>query len=138
MWDGDAISGPVPTLYADNVELAKKAIVADPAKAHQVLKYVKNNQRYFFDKRKNFFTYPTVRFIVLNLTQDLLRLMGKFLINENVLARGACNVVDSPREGEVIQPFKKGSFNKNCITGPSSSGSNKRPRLEASPSETGV
>ena len=38
MWDGDAISGPVPTLYADNVELAKKAIVADPAKAHQVHK----------------------------------------------------------------------------------------------------
>ncbi len=38
MWDGDAISGPVPTLYADNVELAKKAIVADPAKAHQVYK----------------------------------------------------------------------------------------------------
>ncbi len=36
MWDGDAISGPVPTLYADNVEHAKKAIVADPAKAHQV------------------------------------------------------------------------------------------------------
>jgi hypothetical protein len=38
MWDGDAISGPVPTLYADNIELAKKAIVADPAKAHQVYK----------------------------------------------------------------------------------------------------
>jgi hypothetical protein len=37
MWDGDAISRPVPTLYADNVELAKKAIVADPAKAHHVL-----------------------------------------------------------------------------------------------------
>jgi hypothetical protein len=55
-----------------------------------------------------------------------------------VPARGACNVVDSPREGEVIQPFKKGSFNKNCIPGPSSSGSNKRPRLEAGPSETGV
>jgi hypothetical protein len=36
MWDGDAISGPVPTLYADNVELAKKAIVADSA--HQVYK----------------------------------------------------------------------------------------------------
>jgi hypothetical protein len=74
----------------------------------------------------------------LNTTQDLLRLMGKFLIHENVPARGACNVVDNPREGEVIQPFKKGSFNKNCIPGPSSSGSNKRPRLEASPSETGV
>jgi hypothetical protein len=64
--------------------------------------------------------------------------MGKFLIHENVPARGACNVVDNPREGEVIQPFKKGSFNKNCIPGPSSSGSNKRPRMEASPSETGV
>jgi hypothetical protein len=36
MWDGDAISGPVPTLYADNTEVAKKAIIADPAKAHQV------------------------------------------------------------------------------------------------------
>jgi hypothetical protein len=22
MWDGDAISGPVPTLYADNIEVA--------------------------------------------------------------------------------------------------------------------
>jgi hypothetical protein len=43
----------------------------------------------------------------LNPTQDLLRLMGKFLIHENVPARGACNVVDNPREGEVIQPFKK-------------------------------
>ncbi len=75
---------------------------------------------------------------MLNPTQDLLRLMGKFLIHENVPARGACNVIDSPREGEVIQPFKKGSFNKNCIPGPSSSGSNKRPRLEAGPSETGV
>ncbi len=38
MWDGDAISGPVPTLYADNIDVAKKAIVADPAKAHQVYK----------------------------------------------------------------------------------------------------
>ncbi len=38
MWDEDAISGPVPTLYADNVELAKKAIMANPAKAHQVYK----------------------------------------------------------------------------------------------------
>jgi len=36
MWDGDAISGPVPSLFADNAELAKKALTADPAKAHQV------------------------------------------------------------------------------------------------------
>jgi hypothetical protein len=41
MWDGDVISGPVPTLYADNIEVAKRAIMADPAKAHQVLKTTK-------------------------------------------------------------------------------------------------
>ena len=86
----------------------------------------------------NIYSVTQCLIYVLNLTQDLLRLMGKFLIHENVPARGACNVVDSPREGEVIQPFKKGSFKKNCIPGPSSSGSNKRPRLEAGPSETGV
>ena len=34
MWDGDAISGPVPTLYADNIEVKKRAIMADPIKAH--------------------------------------------------------------------------------------------------------
>ena len=38
MWDGDAISGPVPTLYADNIKVAKRAIMADPAKVHQVFK----------------------------------------------------------------------------------------------------
>ena len=65
-------------------------------------------------------------------------MMGKFLIHENVPAKVPCSVINSPREGEVIQPFKKGTFNKNCIPGPSSSGSNKRPRLEGSPSETGV
>ena len=75
---------------------------------------------------------------MLNLIQDLLRLMGKFLIHENVPAKVPCSVINSPREGEVIQPFKKGTFNKNCIPGPSSSGSNKRPQLEGSPSETGV
>jgi hypothetical protein len=75
---------------------------------------------------------------VINTAQDLLRLMGKFLIHENVLAKGAVSIVDSPREGDVIQPFKKGTFNKSCIAGPSSSNSNKRPRLEATSSETGV
>jgi len=36
MWDGDAVSGPVPSLFADNIEVSKKAILQDPAKAHQV------------------------------------------------------------------------------------------------------
>jgi hypothetical protein len=44
MWDGDAISGPVPTLYADNIEVAKRAIMADPAKAHQVYKLASKNR----------------------------------------------------------------------------------------------
>ncbi len=44
MWDGDAISGPVPTLYADNIEVVKRAIMADPVKAHQVYKLALKNR----------------------------------------------------------------------------------------------
>jgi hypothetical protein len=44
MWDGDAISGPVPTLYADKIEVAKRAIMADPVKAHQVYKLASKNR----------------------------------------------------------------------------------------------
>jgi hypothetical protein len=39
MWDGDAICGPVPTLYADNIEVAKKAILADPLKLTRYISY---------------------------------------------------------------------------------------------------
>jgi hypothetical protein len=35
MFDGDQLLGPVPTLFADNVEVAKKALTENPAKAHQ-------------------------------------------------------------------------------------------------------
>jgi hypothetical protein len=42
--------------------------------------------------------------------------MGKFLIHANVLAKVACSIIN-PREGEVIQPFKKGVFNKTASRG---------------------
>ena len=71
--------------------------------------------------------------------QDLLRLMGKFLIHENVPAYMAASIIEAPREAEVIQPFKKGTFNKSNTQGPSAGPSNsaKRPRIETT-SETGT
>lgn len=34
LFDGETISGMVPTLFAENVEVAEEAINADPIKAH--------------------------------------------------------------------------------------------------------
>jgi hypothetical protein len=37
MFDGDAVSGPVPTLFSDRPEAAKAALANDPEKAFQDL-----------------------------------------------------------------------------------------------------
>ena len=34
LFDGETTAGPVPTLFADNVEASKAALEAAPAKAH--------------------------------------------------------------------------------------------------------
>ena len=34
LYDGETTAGPVPTLFAEEVEVAKEAITADPSKAH--------------------------------------------------------------------------------------------------------
>jgi len=78
------------------------------------VKSIRNNL--FHNVKKSFHVSYSLIYN-LNPTQDLLRLMGKFLIHENVPARGACNVVDNPREGEVIQPFKKGHLQQELHPG---------------------
>jgi len=38
--------------------------------------------------------------------------MGRFLIHENVPSHMAFDIIMIPREGDVIQPFKKGTFSR--------------------------
>jgi hypothetical protein len=37
MWDGDALAGPVPTLFAEDVEASQEAFLDNVAKAHSDL-----------------------------------------------------------------------------------------------------
>ena len=70
----------------------------------------------------------------------MLCLMGRFLIHENVPSHMAYDIIIIPREGDVIQPFKKGTFSRAVTAGQSSSGQNsygERARLEPVVSETG-
>jgi hypothetical protein len=45
MFDGDIAAGPVPTLFAENVDEALDAITGDPVKAHYDV--AKINQMFF-------------------------------------------------------------------------------------------
>ncbi len=74
--------------------MAKRALVADPAKAHQ----------------------------------DMLRLVSRMSIPKNIPpSKAAFNITIKPREADIIQPYKKGSYTSGPKPGPSGS---KRPRMD--------
>ncbi len=74
--------------------MAKRALVADPAKAHQ----------------------------------DMLRLVSRMSIPENIPpGKAAFNITTKPREADIIQQYKKGSYTSGPKPGPSGS---KRPRMD--------
>jgi hypothetical protein len=68
--------------------VAKKALVADPAKVHQ----------------------------------DMLWLLSRMSIPENIPpGKAAFNITVKPREADIIQPYKKGTYTGGPKQGPSSS-----------------
>jgi len=85
--------------------VAKRALVADPAKAHQ----------------------------------DMLRLVSRMSIPENIPpGKAAFSITTKPREADIIQPYKKGSYTSGPKPGPSGS---KRPRMDKdkdNQSESGI
>jgi hypothetical protein len=64
--------------------------------------------------------------------QDVVRLVSKIIIPENVPASKALAIVDKPREAEVIQPYKRGSYV--APAAPSGSGG---PETDKGPSGSG-
>ncbi len=76
LFDGDVVSGPVPTLFSERPDAARAALEADPEKA----------------------------------SQDLSRVLRKFVIPENVPPAAAWGVLLKPREAEVLQPFKRALY----------------------------
>jgi len=84
---------PYENLF-DIVQVARRAIQDDPAKAHQ----------------------------------DILRLVSRMAIPENIPpGRTATAIVKKPREADIVQPYKKGSYQGPPVIGSAS----KRPRIEA-------
>ena len=70
--------------------------------------------------------------------QDVVRLVSKIIIPENVPASKALAIVEKPREAEVIQPYKRGSYVAPAV--PSGSGSNSGgggPEIDRGPSGSG-
>jgi len=64
--------------------------------------------------------------------RDVVRLVSKIIIPENVPASKALATVEKPREAEVIQPYKRGSYVAPPV--PSSSGG---PEPDKGPSGAG-
>ncbi len=78
VFDGDILDGPVPVLFATDVEEASAALTANPGKAFK----------------------------------DLQRILGRFLVPENVPADSAMDFIANPR----YSSYRKENVNKVTIT----------------------
>jgi hypothetical protein len=69
--------------------------------------------------------------------QDVVRLVSKIIIPENVPASKALAIVEKPREAEVIQPYKRGSCVAPAVPSGSNSGGGGGPETDRGPSGSG-
>jgi hypothetical protein len=134
MFDGDVVSGPVPTLFSDRPDAAKVALGNDPEKAFQDLGKI---------LRKlviHEYVPPAAGWAIVLKPRYKLKCLSLRHVDGNgspppvfLPVRQLTGFLYARREAEVLLPFKKSGY-----TAPVAGPAPKRPRVEHAASETGT